>query len=94
MLLYCDDYKFVSCGADCLVDLLLSIFFLHILGVPFSFRKIRGGFSMEWVGYAMDYKRFAAGIAGSRSEWLIQNIELVVKSGGYFAEYVNSCASS
>ena len=57
---------------------MVAILFHHVVGVPFSFHKIKGGFDVEWVGYAMDYKNFAAGIFESRSLWLQEAIKTML----------------
>ncbi len=81
MLLYSDDYKWVSAGAGCMTNLLLAIFFLQLLGVPLAYRKFRGGLEVEWIGYAMDYKTFSAGISESRCQWLIGFVADIVATG-------------
>ena len=80
MLLYSDDYKWVASGPDALLLLLVSLFVLDCLGVPISYKKVKGGFQMEWVGYAMDYGTFSAGISEARATWLVTWLEAVIQA--------------
>ena len=52
-------------------DLVLVMLIWCLVGMHFSWSKTRGGMTMEWLGYWMDYERFEAGITEKRSSWLI-----------------------
>ena len=68
-LLSSDDHKWAANGANALHNLLFALFILGLVGVPLSYEKVSGGFTFEWVGYYLDYKKFQAGISDSRSQW-------------------------
>jgi hypothetical protein len=51
---------------------MLSVFFLTITGMPFSWKKFGGGYQFEWIGYWLDYGNFTLGISAKRSEWLVK----------------------
>ena len=69
-LLFADDYFWAASGPDALIDLLLTIAILTACGMPFSWKKFRGGFQLDWIGYWMDLGRFEVGISASRHEWV------------------------
>ena len=70
-LLFADDVSVQSHGAAKGTNLVLFYFLWVLLGVPFSWKKQRGGLTVEWVGYMVDYYRFEIGISESRALWLI-----------------------
>ena len=80
--MFSDDYKWVATGPGALHNLLLSVFILDLLGVPLSYEKVSGGFELEWVGYALDYSRFQAGISESRAQWLETWLHATLKEDG------------
>ena len=71
-LVYVDDLlcllKNVKRGMDCI---LLQIFFYVLLGLPFSWRKFRGGVEFCWVGFTICLKERSLGISARRADWLV-----------------------
>eukprot|EP00435_Cladocopium_sp_Y103_P039179 s469_g10.t1 len=51
------------------------------MGTPFSYRKFRGGLSVEYVGYQLEYDRTVAGISKKRAAWVIAWIDEAEKNG-------------
>jgi hypothetical protein len=70
-LLYSDDYSWEASGGNMFTDLLLGVFWQVTLGVQFSWPKFRGGLQADWIGFWMDYERFAVGLNEKRREWLV-----------------------
>ena len=62
--------KNVKRGMDCI---LLQIFFSVLLGLPFSWRKFRGGVEFCWVGFTICLKErsLGIGISARRADWLV-----------------------
>ena len=59
-----DDLKLTAQGRDTEYDDIIQAMYVWcLLGTPFSWHKTRGGLSMEWIGYWIDYLRFEAGIS-------------------------------
>lgn len=50
--------------------LLLFLLLLVLDRLPLSWKKVRGGVQMEWIGYAMDMRRFAMGVRELRAAWV------------------------
>ena len=61
-LLFADDYKWNVCGPRGPFNLLLTVFFYEVIGMPWSWTKFRGGLEVDWVGYWVDYKSFSTGL--------------------------------
>ena len=70
-LLFADDYQWQFSGENGVWNILLVIFYLVLIGMPFSWKKFRGGDELDWVGYWVDYKTFCVGVSESRAKWVI-----------------------
>ena len=70
-LIFADDLLWTSHGPDKYLDILKVLLFWVMVGTPFSWKKVRGGLSLDWIGYWLDYSRFELGISESRAGWLI-----------------------
>lgn len=80
-LVFADDEHWSSTGPDTVVNLLATVLFQVVVGVPFSWKKFRGGFSMDWVGFWIDYTRFEVGLSESRAMWLAKWIQSTLSEG-------------
>ena len=80
-LLFADDLHWAAGGSMGPLNLLLLVFFMVVAGVPFSWTKFRGGHSVEWVGYWVDYSRFEAGISEARANWIMKWIQRTLSDG-------------
>jgi hypothetical protein len=70
MLIYADDLKLTAHGAEKYEALVTAILIWEMIGTPFSWKKLRGGLSQEWLGYWVDYVRFEVGLSEKRAMWL------------------------
>jgi len=66
-----DDYKFEVSGGNFVETLLLPILLGEIVGIPWSWTKLRGGTEFTWVGFELQLKEFSLGLSASRAAWLI-----------------------
>ena len=46
-----------------------------MVGTPFSWKKFRGGISLDYVGFWTDYSRFELGLSEKRALWVVKVIE-------------------
>ena len=51
-------------------NILASSFLLQILGVPFAWRKFRGGTERNWIGFLVFARERRLGVSQSRADWL------------------------
>jgi hypothetical protein len=80
-LVFADDLHWLAGGGDGPLNLLLYVLFLVIVGTPFSWRKFKGGLTLDWVGYWLDYTKFQAGLSDSRARWLLGWIDATLAEG-------------
>ena len=69
-MLYSDDGTLVAAGPRFEFTLVLCLLVLAVLRVPLSWRKLRGGLEVEWVGFLLDVRRFRLGFSERRREWV------------------------
>ena len=81
LLLYSDDLRLQANGKGKYRNLLLGLFIWVLAGTPFGWKKTKGGLTVEWVGYLLDYCRFEVGITEARSAWLISWAQRIVDDG-------------
>lgn len=70
LLLYVDDFAIIAKSPDQVDAIGFMVFVLSAVGVPFSWKKFRGGTRLVWIGYWMDLRAFLLGISESRAAWL------------------------
>ena len=70
LLLFADDGLVLAGGED-YHKLILSVFiYLEIMEVPLSWKKTRGGFKTEWIGYTIDLESWQIGVSERKVKWL------------------------
>jgi len=75
VLTFVDDLHIAAAGTNRWLAIWRFIVALELVGAPFSYKKFRGGFSLDYVGYWMDYSRFQLGLSEKRTTWLIGFID-------------------
>ena len=81
LLLFADD-GLVMVGGEKYHKLALSVFiYLEIMEVPLSWKKTRGGFKTEWIGYTVDLDRWLIGISEKKVRWLRDWVTATNKEG-------------
>lgn len=70
LLLFADD-GLALVGGEEYHYLVLGIFiYLEVMEVPLSWKKTRGGFKTEWIGYSVDIDRWLIGVSDRKVQWL------------------------
>ena len=64
-----------------ILDLGALILVWMALGVPWKWRKFRGGYRQTWIGYLVDSDTFVLGISESRAEWMQNWIRKTISEG-------------
>ena len=75
VLVFVDDLHLASGGPNRWAGIWRYIVALELVGTPFSYKKFRGGFNVDYVGYWLDYARFEIGISEKRTNWLVAFID-------------------
>eukprot|EP00434_Breviolum_minutum_P036054 symbB.v1.2.031930.t2/scaffold3763.1/size50786/1 len=81
-LLFADDGWMVAMGEFFWRRLLFWLFVLEVMGVPLSYKKLRGGTRIQWIGYQLDVGVFEKGISDSKVRWILGWIEKKKQDGG------------
>ena len=79
-LVYVDDLHISVAGPEKFVWLWMILAAYEVLGTPFSYRKFKGGLSVEFVGFYLDYKEVTLGVITRRGEWLLNFIREMAQS--------------
>ena len=80
-LLFADDILMVAGREAEIVDLGVMIFLWSSLGVPWKWRKWRGGYQVSWIGYWICFETYQVGISEARSKWLCNWIHGALEKG-------------
>jgi hypothetical protein len=68
-MLYSDDGKLTGRTDYPEKGILLFLLVLVVVRLPLSWKKVRGGEQIEWIGYALDMSRFRVGVTALRAAW-------------------------
>ena len=81
-LLFADDGWLTATGEYFWRRLLYWVFLLDLLEIPLSWKKVRGGLKLQWIGYQLDLDAFEKGISERKVQWVIDWITKHRASGG------------
>ena len=70
LLLFADDGLLMSAGPDYYRVALALFLFMDVMEVPLSWKKTRGGFKTEWIGYSIDLENWKVGVSAKKVQWL------------------------
>ena len=68
-LLYSDDGKLTGRTDYPERGILIFLLVLMLIRLPLSWKKVKGGQQVEWIGYALDMRRLPMGVSASRAAW-------------------------
>ena len=74
-LLYSDDGKLTGRTDYPEIGILGFLLVLVLTAIPLSWKKVKGGQQVEWIGYALDLGRFQMGISATRAAWATRWLE-------------------
>ena len=89
-LLFADDGWLTSSGSFFWRRLLFWMFCLELVEVPISWKKVRGGLIVQWIGYQLDVELFRQGISDRKVKWILEWIEKHLQSGGVMGRDLKS----
>ena len=81
-LLFADDGWLTALGEYFWRRLLFWVFLLDLLEIPLSWKKVRGGLRLQWIGYQLDPDAFEKGISERKVQWVVDWITKHRVSGG------------
>ena len=80
MTLYVDDLQIAAGGEHRWLTIWRILSCLEMVGVPFAYHKFAGGFTLDYVGFWIDYGRFSLGISEKRVRWILESIDSIKKA--------------
>eukprot|EP00435_Cladocopium_sp_Y103_P061932 s382_g23.t1 len=89
-LLFADDGWMLAMGAFFWRRLLFWLFVLDLCEVPLSWKKVRGGTVVQWIGYQLDVDLFKKGISERKVKWMLDWLEKHEASGGILGRDLKS----
>lgn len=72
MLVYVDDLLWITRDKRGIEKIILTIYFMTVLGLPFAWKKFKGGVDLAWVGFEISLKGSKLGLSVARSQWLVK----------------------
>ena len=75
LLLFADDGLLMAAGLEYFKVVVALFSFLDVL----SWRKTRGGFQAEWIGYTIDLRSWKVGVSEKKVKWLVEWAERTLK---------------
>jgi hypothetical protein len=58
LLLYSDDFLFFAETNAQVEAIGFAIFMMALVGIPFRWKKFKGGIEINWIGYRIDVRAF------------------------------------
>ena len=74
-LVFVDDLHANFSGRNRYLYTLMWLALFEMIGTPFSYKKFKGGFRVQFIGYELDYKSRTMGISASRGRYVIEWIQ-------------------
>ena len=81
LLLFADDGLILSGGERYQFQVVAILLFLEVMEMPLSWKKCRGGFETEWIGYQVDLRSWTVGVSDKKVAWLIEWVGRLVREG-------------
>ena len=81
-LLFADDGWLTSVGWQYWRKPLFWLFVMELLEFPVSWKKVRGGVEVQWIGYQINVGNFTRGISDKKVAWVKEWIQRKKQDGG------------
>ena len=81
MLVYVDDMLWITRDKMGIEKTILIIYFMTVLGLPFAWKKVKGGVDLAWVGFEISLKGSKLGLSVARSQWLVKWLSETADTG-------------
>ena len=81
LLLFADDGLLLAAGEDYHKQIISLFLYLDLMEVPLAWKKTRGGFQAEWIGYQVDLESWKLGVSEKKVRWLSEWTERLLEEG-------------
>ena len=89
-LIYADDGWLTATGVRFWKKILLWLFPFELLEIPVTWKKVRGGAEVDWIGYHLNVSTFERGINESKRRWIQGWIDTKLEQGGVLGRELKS----
>ena len=81
LMLFADDGLLMAAGEDYHKVVMALFLYLDIMEGPLAWRKTRGGFRVEWIGYTLSLEDWTIGVSPKKVKWLVEWARRLVEEG-------------
>ena len=81
ILVCVDDLLWITRDKAGIDKIILTIYFMTIVGLPFAWKKFKGGVDLAWVGFEICLKGSKLGLSAARAQWLVKWLADAADSG-------------
>ena len=89
-LIYADDGWLTATGTKFWKKMLMWLFLYELLEIPITWKKVRGGAGVDWIGYHLDVAAFTRGINESERTWILKWVDDKLQQGGVLGRELKS----
>ena len=89
-LIYADDGWLTATGSNFWKKILMWLFLYELLEIPITWKKVRGGAAVDWIGYHLNVATFERGINESKKVWILKWIGDKLMQGGVLGRELKS----
>ena len=89
-LIYADDGWLTATGSKFWKKILMWLFLYELLEIPITWKKVRGGAAVDWIGYHLNVATFERGINESKKAWILNWIGDKLLQGGVVGRELKS----
>lgn len=89
-LIYADDGWLTASGPKFWKKILMWLFIFELLEIPVTWKKVRGGAEVDWIGYHLNVATFERGINDSKRAWILKWIDDKLVQGGVLGRELKS----
>ena len=89
-LIYADDGWLTAMGTRFWKKILMWLFLYELLEIPITWKKVRGGAEVNWIGYYLNVATFERGINESKRAWILSWVRDKLQQGGVVGRELKS----
>lgn len=89
-LIYADDGWTAATGKAFWKKILMWLFVFELFEIPITWKKVRGGAQVDWIGYHLNVSTIARGINESKRRWIQKWIDDKLAAGGVVGRELKS----
>ena len=89
-LIYADDGWLAATGRKFWKKVLMWLFIYELFEIPITWKKVKGGAEVDWIGYHLNISTFERGVNESKKQWIKKWIDERLEHGGVVGRELKS----